>query len=123
MDPVTMMLVPGMIGGAIFAVVFILLQRRASRPAAVSYRTEPMSTDVINIASIKVAGIGGLGLVAMATAVALDIPRVFQTVGLGLILGVGAAAILIVRRRASGALPSSGRAMGANTTLSIDPPA
>ena len=123
MDPVTMILVPGVIGGAIFAVAFFFLQRRPASGAPMPYRPDPLSTDMINMASIKVAGIGGLGLVAMAAAVAFDIPRILQTVALGLVLGVAAAAILIVRRQSTGAMPSSGRRMGANTTLSIDPPA
>ena len=55
------------------------------------------------------AGIGGLGLVAMALAVALDVPRIGQTVALGLVLGAVFAAILIGRRRRRGPLPSSGQ--------------
>lgn len=101
MDPVTMVLVPGLIGGALFALAFFLLNRRDAHADAVAvpYRSEPLSTDIINASSIKVAGIGGLGLVAMAATVALNIPRIFETVTLGLVLGTVAAAIMIVRRR------------------------
>lgn len=123
MEPLAIILVPGLIGGAIFAVVFFFIQRRDGNSTPAPYRSDPLSTDVINMARIKVAGVGGLGLVAMAVAVALDIPRIFQTVSLGLILGTVGAAILIVRRRRTGPLPSSGGRAGANTTLSIDPPA
>jgi hypothetical protein len=123
MEPLAMILVPGLIGGVVFAVAFFLVQRGDGNRVAVPYRSEPPSTDIINMAHIKVSGVGGIGLVAMAAAVALDIPRIFQTVSLGLILGTVGATILIVRRRTTGPLPSSGRRMGANTTLSIDPPA
>lgn len=125
MDPVTMIIVPGFLGGLVFAVVVLALQRRstASRPTPRPYRREPLSTDVINMASIKVAGVGGLGLVAVAAAIALDIPRIFQTIAIGVVLGIGLAAFLILRRRETGSMPSSGRKMGANTTLAIDVPA
>lgn len=124
MDPVTTILVPGFLGGLVFAALYVLWQRR--RPSAPSptatYRSAPLSTDVINMASIKVAGVGGLGLVAMAAAVALDVPRIGETVAIGFVLGSISAAIMIVRRRRTGPMPSSGRGLGANTVLSIDVP-
>lgn len=79
-------------------------------------------TDVINIASVRVAGIGGLGLVAMAAALAWSIPRIGQTIALGAVLGAGLAAVLILWRRRLGPMPTSGGRPGANTTLSIDEP-
>ena len=124
MDLPTAILIPGFLGGLVVAAVIILLQRHsAPQSVAVPYRSEPITPNLINMASIKVAGGGGLGLVAMAVAVALDIPRIAQTVGLGIILGTVGAGIVIWRRRQTGVLPSSGRGMGANTTLAIDLPA
>jgi hypothetical protein len=125
MDPVTMIIVPGFLGGLVFAMVVLALQRRStpSRTTPRPYRREPLTTDVINMASIKVAGVGGLGLVAVAAAIALDIPRIFQTIAIGVVLGIGLAAFLILRRRETGSMPSSGRKLGANTTLAIDVPA
>lgn len=122
MDPVTTILVPGFLGGLVIAALVVLWQRhQGSAPSVIApYRREPLSTDVINMASIKVAGIGGLGLVAMAAAVALDVPRIGETVAIGLVCGAVIAAVLIVRRRRTGPMPSSGRGMGANTVLSID---
>ena len=38
----------------------------------------------------------------------------------GLILGVAFAVIMIVSRRRTGSMPSSGRQVGANTVLAID---
>ena len=120
MDPVSLVLVPSLIGGAVIATVSFLSHQRRQSVTAVPYRAEPLSTDIINAARIKVAGIGGLGLVAMALTVALNVPRIFQTLAVGLVLGAVGAAILVVRRRSTGAMPSSGRRRGANTTLSID---
>jgi hypothetical protein len=123
MGPILMLLGLGLLGGVLLATFIVLLQRVGGRRTAATplpYRPAPLSTDVINMASIKVAGIGGLGLVAMAAAVALDVPRIGQTVFLGLVLGAGLATVMILRRRDTGSMPSSGRKMGANTTLSID---
>jgi hypothetical protein len=71
------------------------------------------------MARIRVAGVGGLGLVAIAVVV----PRIGQSLALGLVLGAVFAAVLIARRSRSGAMPSSGQRAGANTMLSIDTPA
>jgi hypothetical protein len=123
MDPVTLVVVPGFLGGLVIALLVFWRQRRGSAPSVVQpFRRGEFSTDVINMSSIKVAGVGGLGLVAMAAAVALDVPRIGQTIMLGLLLGGVIAAIMIYRRRSSGSLPSSGERVGANTTLSIDAP-
>jgi hypothetical protein len=102
-DPVTLILVPGLVGGVVVALVFFWFQRRqVARPSVVVPHQDGIVTDPINMASIKVAGVGGLGLVAMAIAVAHDIPRIGQTVLVGLCLGVVLAIVLITRRRLSG---------------------
>jgi hypothetical protein len=121
MDPVTLILIPGFIGGAALAAIIFRLQR----PQGTADHVRFPPTDVINAAHIRVAGVGGLGLVAMATAVALAVPRIRLTLAIGCVLGFGLAAVLISYRRRRGPLVSSGRSGGANTTLSIDgvPPA
>jgi hypothetical protein len=81
-----------------------------------------MTGDVINMARIRVAGVGGLGLVAMALFVAFNVPRIGQSMTLGFALGAVFAVILILRRRHQGPMPSSGQSLGANTVLSIDVP-
>jgi hypothetical protein len=83
---------------------------------------ETGSTDVINAARIRVAGVGGLGLVAMALVVAWFVPRIGRTLAVGLVLGGIFALVLILGRRRTGAMPSSGLRPGANTILSIDDP-
>lgn len=122
MDPVLLVGVPGVLGGLVMALIMFLRQRRSSRMPSLGapVHSPPLSTDIINASSIKVAGVGGLGLVAMAVAVALDVPRIGQTVGAGLILGIAFAVAMIVARRRTGSMPSSGRQAGANTTLAID---
>jgi len=122
MDPVTLVLVPGLLGGLVFALLFARLRRRrsGSEPPPDAFRNQPLSTDVINMAHIRVAGVGGLGLVATALWVAWFVPRIGQTLAVGLVFGVLIAVALILRRRRHGAMPSSGRRAGANTTLAIE---
>jgi hypothetical protein len=50
------------------------------------------------MASIKVVGVGGLGLVAMSAAVALNVPKIFEATAIGLVAGTIMAIVLIVRR-------------------------
>lgn len=100
MDPVTLVVVPGFLGGLIVALVLFRMQ--APQSAVDPLTRQWLSSDVINIAHIHVAGVGGLGLVAMAATVAWFVPRIRQTVGVGVALGFIMAAILIYRRRKSG---------------------
>ncbi|CAN5841041.1 hypothetical protein BH18ACI5_BH18ACI5_24170 [soil metagenome] len=123
MNPLTLVVVLGFLGGLILAAVVILLQRRQQFTPSVIVSTRlPVTTDVINMASIKVTGIGGLGLVAMAAAVAVDVPLIGQSIAVGLALGMSGALVAILWRRRTGPLPSSSRYMGANSVLSIDVP-
>ena len=75
---------------------------------------------MINMAHIKVAGIGGLGLVVMSIVVALYIPSIGVSIGTGLVFGALFAMWLIARRKRLGPMPSSGQRPGANTVLRID---
>jgi hypothetical protein len=92
-----LVLIPGFIGGLVVA--FLLFRLKPPRPAVDPFGKEALSTDVINIAHIRVAGVGGLGLVAMALVVAWFVPRIWQHLMIGAALGVAFAVILIVRRR------------------------
>ena len=60
---------------------------------------DPITTDPINIAHIRVAGIGGLGLVAMAGVVAWYVPEIRVATAIALVAGVALAAGLIAWRR------------------------
>jgi hypothetical protein len=125
MDLVTAILVPGFLGGLVVAAFYVIWQRRHGSTSSIAAysRPEPLSIDAINFSSLRVAGVGGLGLVAMAAAVAIDVRRIGETIAIGFVCGVVIAAVLIVRRRRTGSMPSSGRGLGANTVLSIDAPA
>jgi hypothetical protein len=123
MEPFTLMTVPGLIGGLVIALFLARTKRRRSADSiAVAIRPDAPESAVINAARIRVAGVGGLGLVAMALLVAWWVPRIGLTLAAGFVLGLALAVVLIARRRSSGPMPSSGQALGANTILSIDHP-
>jgi len=92
------------------------------RSDAVDRDDRVSSTNVINISSVRVAGIGGLGLVAMALVVAVFVPSIGVSLAIAAVLGTVLAVGLILWRRQTGPMPSSGRHPGANTVLSIDSP-
>jgi hypothetical protein len=120
-DPVTLVLVPGVLGGLIVAWLVFRLQRRSSTAVSTdAFTRNGRASDVINMAHIRVAGIGGLGLVAMAATVAFNVPRIGQALAIAAVAGAALAAVLIAWRRKTGALPSTGARPGANTVLAID---
>jgi hypothetical protein len=119
-DEILMLFAPAILGiaGGLF---YALLARRsrAPRAGAAPYAADDPATDVINMSRIKVAGVGGLGLVAMAAAVALDVPMIGAAMTLGLGFGIILAAGLILYARRTGPMPSSGKGIGASTVLAL----
>ena len=121
METLAILLAAGVIGGATLALVATILHVHLPGPAgADQFVRRQLSTDVINMANIKVAGIGGLGLVAICAIIAVTIPSIGVSVGIGLVAGALLALVLIYRRRQAGPLPSSGKGLGASTVLAID---
>ena len=107
MEPLLIVLVPGVLGGIILAVLlgsrWIDLRTRGA-----DRRLEPTSPSLINMAHIPVQGGGGLGIVAAVIAVALADSRIRGAIGIAALLGVVLAAVLIARRRERGPLSSGG---------------
>jgi len=121
METLAILLAIGVIGGAIIALIAARLHTALGGPTGADpFVRRPLSTDVINMANIKVAGIGGLGFVVVCAVVALTIPPVGISVATGFVLGALLALVWIYRRRHAGPLPSSGQGTGANTMLAID---
>ena len=122
MDPVTMVLVSSILGG--LGIAFLMVRRQGRGPSALTDAPmPPVTTDVINIAHIRAAGLGGLGLFAMALVVAWFVPVIRLALGAGVLFGALLGAVMILRRRRNGPLPSSGGSAGANVILSIEQPA
>ena len=81
-----------------------------------------LEQDPINAARIRVAGVGGLGLVAMAIVVAVFVPFIGMSLAIAAVAGVVLAGGLILWRRRGGPLPSSGRTPGAATVFALESP-
>lgn len=97
------MLVVPVVGG-VFAAAVLILSRRSGLGASAP-RHDPFehsSSDVINVARIRVAGIGGLGLIVVAGAMAMTFPRIGWSVMVSAVAGVALAIIWIVSRREHG---------------------
>ena len=120
MDPTLPVIVTGVAGGALIACALFWLSRRSAVRSMASAGGSGPERDVINISAIRVAGIGGLGLMAMAFGLAWTFPSVAQTLTLGAGLGLVLALALIVYRRRTGPMPSSAKSPAANTTLRLE---
>lgn len=115
MEPLLLVVVPGVLGGIIVAFLMLRFHLRAA-PADAGRHLEPPSPALINMARIRVEGIGGLGLVAMAAAVAVKVPRIRLTMAIAVLLGMALGSVLIAIRKRRGPLPSSGRHPGAHSS-------
>ena len=108
MEPLLIILVPGLFGGLVLALALLIAGKRQGTPCTVvPRRLAAPSPALINMAHIRVEGIGGLGMVAVAVAVAVSDPRIRLAMIVAAVLGAGLALVLIAMRRRTGALPSS----------------
>src|SRR5262245_15843647 len=107
MSAVFFVIFSGIFGGLALAVVFSKIKRAPRPDRSDAFVSEHAPTDLINMAHIRVAGVGGLGLVVVALATAIDIPEIGRSIGLGLALGIIVALVLIFWRRRVGPMPSS----------------
>jgi hypothetical protein len=119
MEPLLIILVPGLAGGLVLAL--LIAGRRPTTPATVvTRRLAAPSPTLLNIAQIRVEGIGGLGMVAAVVAVAVSDPRIRLAILLAAVLGIALALVLIGMWRRAGALPSSGGGPDDRSTLHLD---
>jgi hypothetical protein len=98
MEPLLMILIPGLAGGLVLALLIARIGRATSGIVVPRRLAEPSPT-LINMAHIQVEGVGGLGLVAASLAVAAHDPRIRLAVLLAGVLGIALALALIVMRR------------------------
>lgn len=118
LSPFGLILLPAVAGGLLVAAVLMWRRPRArSTPTRDVFGDHAASTDIINMSRIRVAGLGGLGFVAVALATALTVPRIGQTMAVAAIGGGAAALAVIIWRRARGPLPSEGSRPGAHQLL------
>jgi hypothetical protein len=119
MEPLLMILVPGLLGGLVLALL-IAGNRRGTPSTVVPKRLAAPSPTLINMAHIQVEGVGGLGMVAAVVVVAASDLRIGLATILALVLGAGLALVLIAMRRHTGGLPSGGDGPDGRSTLGID---
>jgi hypothetical protein len=119
MEPLLIILVPGVLGGLLMALLMggmrwgtptIIVPRRLAAP----------SPTLINMAHIRVEGVGGLGMVAAVVAVAVTDPRIRLAMIVASVLGIGLALALIAMRRRTGSLPSGGDTPDDRSVLHLD---
>ena len=117
MEPLLIILVPGVVGGIILAV--LLATRWIAVRTGGDRRLAPPSPSLINMAHIPVEGGGGLGIVAAVIAVALADPHIRVAIGIAALFGAGFALLLIMLRRDRGPLVSGGDDSGPHSMLGL----
>jgi hypothetical protein len=120
MEPLLVILLPGILGGLVVALLIALRPGRTSS-TFVPRRLEAPSPALINMAHIRIEGLGGLGMVAAVVAVAIADSRIRGAIILAAVLGIGVALALIAIRRRTGALPSGGDGPDDRSLLHLDP--
>ena len=120
MESLLIVLVPGLVGGLLLALLIAVRPHRPPR-TFVPRRLEDPSPSLINMAHIRVDGLGGLGLVAAVVAVAIADSRIRMATVAAAILGIALAAALIAIRRHTGAMPSGGGGPDARSILHLEP--
>jgi len=98
METALALTLPGLLGGLVLAAVLARLNRTPSLKQTPRSTLEPISPDVINMAHIRVAGVGGLGMMAAALIIAINLPEIGFALLIALALGVITAGWLIVYR-------------------------
>jgi hypothetical protein len=119
MEPLFMILIPGLFGGLVLALIIKVIKRRP--PSVVVPRSlEAPSPALINMAHIKVEGIGGLGMVAAVIAVAISDRRLRVVTLAALLLGGGLALLLIYYRRGADEAAPGGDGSADRSTLHLE---
>ena len=119
MEPLVIVLVPGLFGGLVLALLLAGIRPRI-QSTIVPRRLAAPSPALINMAHIPVEGVGGLGIVAAVLVVAVSDPRIRLATIVAFVLGTVLALVMIAMRRRTGALPSRGDGPDGGPTLRID---
>ena len=120
MDVALALVVPGLLGGLLLAGFLARLNRRPSAGLVRRSVLEPISPDVINMAHIRVAGVGGLSMVATGIVIAIYLPEIGFSLLAALVLGVILAVGLIVFRSRRSAIDSGGHDGFLPSVLTLD---
>lgn len=105
LDAATAWFVIPAVAGGVATGVLLFLTHRSRRIDHLEHATDaPASvpTGIFNMSSVSPAGLGGLGLIAMALLLAFTFQRIGESLALGLAGGIAAAVVLIHYRRRHG---------------------
>lgn len=86
-------------GGALIALALIATQSRSRDAIPSPDRFAGRRHNIIDISNLRVAGLGGFGLVILSGVVALQFERIGATLIAGAIGGTVAAVVMILHRR------------------------
>ena len=92
-------------GGAVLAGLLALAHRRLRTPVSVPdpFTRSALETDVLNFAHVRVAGLGGLGLLLVAAVIAVQYQLIAAALAFGLAGGlVGGGALILYRAHGTG---------------------
>jgi hypothetical protein len=116
----TALLLPAVVGGVLLAGALRWLNRRPSSGVVSQSALEPVTPDLINMAHIRVAGLGGLGMLGAVVVTAASLPEIgvalAASVGLGAAIGAG----LIAYRRRTAPAGSGGHDGLPPSVLALD---
>jgi hypothetical protein len=114
------LLLPALLGGLAFAGLLRWTNRRPSSGVVTQSVLEPMSPDLINMAHIRVAGIGGLGMVGAVVVTAIALPQIGIALSAAVGFGAAMAAGLVAYRARSSAAAAGGDDGRPPTVLALD---
>jgi len=114
------LLLPGVLGGLLLAALMAHLNRRPSSGVVSRSRLEPMSPDLINMAHIRVTGVGGLGMLGAAVVTAFSLPEIGVALAVGAGLGAAIAVGLVAYRGRSLAAGPGGQDGRPPSVLALD---
>lgn len=89
-------------GGLIIAAALVAVGSRTRHAGFSPDSFARGGVDILNISTVRVAGVGGLGLVLVAAGVALEFPLIRVAVTAGALGGLVAGAAMILTRRHAG---------------------
>lgn len=102
------LVLPAVVGGLLLAGVLVRLNQRPSSGVVRRSALEPPSPDLINMAHIRVAGVGGLGMLGACLVTAISLPEIGIALTAGVGLGAAIAVGLIAYRSRSSAADTGG---------------
>ena len=120
MDVALALVFPGLLGGLLLAALLARLNRRPSSGLVTRSTLEPVSPDVINMAHIRVAGIGGLSMIAAGIIIAVNLPEIGLSLLAALSLGAALAVGMIVYRSRSASARDGGNGGLPPSVLALD---